>query len=67
MLFIPLFVTLCVKLDPGTHKGMHSVLAQKLGVTWCYPRNTFILSLCEPSPTPLCEDLVICEKSQVVS
>jgi hypothetical protein len=21
-----------VKLDPGTHKGMHSVLAQKLGV-----------------------------------
>jgi hypothetical protein len=25
MLFIPLFVALCVKLDPGTHKGMHSV------------------------------------------
>jgi hypothetical protein len=33
MLFIPLFVALCVKLDPGTHKGMYSVLAQKLGVT----------------------------------
>jgi hypothetical protein len=33
MLFIPLFVTLCVKLDPNTHKGMHSVLAYKLGVT----------------------------------
>jgi hypothetical protein len=28
-----LFVTLCVKLDPGTHKVMHSVLALKLGVT----------------------------------
>jgi hypothetical protein len=27
MLFIPLFVALCVKLDPGTHKGMHSILA----------------------------------------
>jgi hypothetical protein len=26
-LFIPLFVTLCVNLDPGTHKGMNSVLA----------------------------------------
>jgi hypothetical protein len=33
MMFIPLFVALCVKLDPGTHKGMHSVLAYKLGVT----------------------------------
>jgi hypothetical protein len=33
MLFILLFVALCVKLDPGTHKGMHSVLAKKLGVT----------------------------------
>jgi hypothetical protein len=33
MLFIPLFVALCVKLDSGTHKGMHSVLAKKLGVT----------------------------------
>jgi hypothetical protein len=33
MLFIPLFVALCVKVDPGTHKGMDSVLAQKLGVT----------------------------------
>jgi hypothetical protein len=33
MLFIPLFVALCVKLDPGTHKGMHLVLTQKLGVT----------------------------------
>jgi hypothetical protein len=27
ILFIPLFVALCVKLDPGTHKGMHSILA----------------------------------------
>jgi hypothetical protein len=33
MLFIPRFVALCVKLDPGTHKGLHSVLAQKLSVT----------------------------------
>jgi hypothetical protein len=33
MLFIPLFVSLCVKLDPGTHKGMHSIFAKKLGVT----------------------------------
>jgi hypothetical protein len=30
---ISLFVTLCVKLDPSTHKGIHSVLALKLGVT----------------------------------
>jgi hypothetical protein len=28
-----LFVALCVKFDPGTHKGMHSVLALKPGVT----------------------------------
>jgi hypothetical protein len=28
-----LFIVLYVKLDPGTHKGMHSVLALKLGVT----------------------------------
>jgi hypothetical protein len=33
MLLIPLFVVLCVKFDPGTHKRMHSVLAKKLGVT----------------------------------
>jgi hypothetical protein len=26
-------VALCVKLDPGTHKGMHSILVLKLGVT----------------------------------
>jgi hypothetical protein len=32
-LFISLFVALCAKLDPGTHKGMYSVLALKLGVT----------------------------------
>jgi hypothetical protein len=31
MLFIPLFVTLCVKLDPGTHKVMHSVFGLKTG------------------------------------
>jgi hypothetical protein len=33
MLFMPLFIALCVKLDPGTHKGMHSVLAENVGVT----------------------------------
>jgi hypothetical protein len=33
MLFISLFVALCVKLDPGTHTDTHSVLALKLGVT----------------------------------
>jgi hypothetical protein len=33
ILFISLFVTLCVKIDLDTHKGMHSVLALKLGVT----------------------------------
>jgi hypothetical protein len=33
LLFISLFVTLCVKIDPSTHKGMHLVLALKLGVT----------------------------------
>jgi hypothetical protein len=32
-LFISLFVILCVKIDPGTHKGIHSVLTLKLGVT----------------------------------
>jgi hypothetical protein len=32
-LFISLFVALIVKLDPSTHKGMHSVFALKLGVT----------------------------------
>jgi hypothetical protein len=26
MLFIPLFIILCVKLDPVTHKEMHSLL-----------------------------------------
>jgi hypothetical protein len=31
--FISLFVALCVKIDPGTHKGMHSVLTLKLGAT----------------------------------
>jgi hypothetical protein len=33
MLFISQFVILCVKFDPGTRKGMHLVLALKLGVT----------------------------------
>jgi hypothetical protein len=28
------FVASCVKLDPDTHKGMHSVWALKLGVTY---------------------------------
>jgi hypothetical protein len=37
MLFISLLVTLCVKLDPDTHKGMHSVLALKLSVTEVVP------------------------------
>jgi hypothetical protein len=32
-MLVSLFVTLCVKIDPGTHKGMHLVLALKLGVT----------------------------------
>jgi hypothetical protein len=32
-MFISLFVALCVKIDPDTHKGMHSILALKLGVT----------------------------------
>jgi hypothetical protein len=31
------FVALCVKIDPGTHKGMHSILALKLGVAWSGP------------------------------
>jgi hypothetical protein len=30
---ISLFITLCVKVDPGTHKCMHLVLVLKLGVT----------------------------------
>jgi hypothetical protein len=34
-LFISLFVALCVKIDPDTHKGMHSVFALKLGVIVC--------------------------------
>jgi hypothetical protein len=33
LLYILLFIALCVKTDPNTHKGMHSVLALKLGVT----------------------------------
>jgi hypothetical protein len=32
-MFISLFVALCVKIDPSTHKGTHSVLALKLSVT----------------------------------
>jgi hypothetical protein len=32
ILFISLFVALCVKLDPGTHKVVHLGLAFKLGV-----------------------------------
>jgi hypothetical protein len=35
------------------------------GGCWCHPQNTFIISLCELSPTPLCEDLVIYEKIKV--
>jgi hypothetical protein len=30
---ISLFVALCVKVDPITHKGMYSILALKLGAT----------------------------------
>jgi hypothetical protein len=37
ILFILLFVTLCVKIDLGTHKGIHSVLILKLGVTTSEP------------------------------
>jgi hypothetical protein len=33
MLFISLFIALCVKIDHVPYKGMHSVLALKLGVT----------------------------------
>jgi hypothetical protein len=33
ILFISLFVALCVKLDHDTHKGTHSVLALNLAVT----------------------------------
>jgi hypothetical protein len=33
LLFISLFVGLCVKLDLDTHKGIHSVFTLKLGVT----------------------------------
>jgi hypothetical protein len=33
ILLISIFVALCVKLDPSTHKGMHSVSASILGVT----------------------------------
>jgi hypothetical protein len=52
MLFIPLFVALCVKLDPGTHKGMHSILAKtgcdKSGIrvmltVGCKPRVDWML------------------------
>jgi hypothetical protein len=33
LLFVSLFLTLCVKHDLGTYKRMHSVLALKLDVT----------------------------------
>jgi hypothetical protein len=38
ILFILLFVILCVKINHGTHKGMHLVLPLKLGVTgyWAF-------------------------------
>jgi hypothetical protein len=45
--FISLFVTLCAKLDPDTHKGMHSVLALKLGVTEVLIRAVFTVG-CKP-------------------
>jgi hypothetical protein len=34
------------------------------GGCWCYPRNTFILSLCELSPTPLWES---CDLWEILS
>jgi hypothetical protein len=37
-LFISLFVALCVKIDPGKHKGMNSVLTLKLSVTRAHNR-----------------------------
>jgi hypothetical protein len=40
-----------------------SFFPPSFGGCWCYPQNTLILSLCQLSPIPLCEDLVICEKS----
>jgi hypothetical protein len=33
ILFISLFIALCVEPDTGTHNGMQSVLDLKLGVT----------------------------------
>jgi hypothetical protein len=40
MLFIPLFVALCVKLDPGTQNRMHSILQMvsepTLVVSWAH-------------------------------
>jgi hypothetical protein len=41
MLLIPLFLTLCVKLDPSTHKGMHSVLADVSFTLLAGFHNTF--------------------------
>jgi hypothetical protein len=40
-----------------------SFLPPSFGGCWCHPWNTLIPSLCELSSTPLCEDLVICEKT----
>jgi hypothetical protein len=47
-LFISLFIALCLKLDPGTHKGIHSVLALKLGVTLplSHGRSFFTSAIC---------------------
>jgi hypothetical protein len=54
ILFISLFVALCVKLDPGTHKYMHLVLALKLGVTFPHrvleSSNSLHCLLCLVSP-----------------
>jgi hypothetical protein len=36
-----------VKIDPGTHKGMHSVLAVKLGVTEVVIRAVLTIG-CKP-------------------
>jgi hypothetical protein len=55
MLFIPLFVTLCVKLDLGTYKGMHSVLIQKLGVTISKPMTELLERDKKFEWTPACE------------
>jgi hypothetical protein len=46
LLFISQFVALYVKLDPGTHEGLHSVLPLNLGVTMPDPFAALQKSVC---------------------